>query len=311
MKKSPPTLILLYVLLGYVVTQFLWWGYLLYELNAEVLSLTVPALEDGSGRDLNQKLFMILGEGTVFFTLLIIGAFYIRKFLLSEQGLARQERNFLLATTHEFNSPIAAIKLNLQTLKRVGITSEQQMLMTESGLTNLNRLESLVSNILMASRIDAGKIQMYSEEVDLGEVVTSVLKRYEGLIKAAEIEVYLDLKSQTKLSLDKNAMEMVLANLIENAIKYASKSKLYLISREESKYVELVVADTGIGVSPDRLKQIFQKFYREQNEETRSQKGTGLGLFLVHELIRLHGGRVFAQVNDPQGLKVIINIPKN
>ena len=151
--------------------------------------------------------------------------FTSESFYYVNRGLLGKSEIFYLATTHEFNSPIAAIKLNLQTLKRVGITSEQQMLMTESGLTNLNRLESLVSNILMATRIDAGKIQMYSEEVDLGEVVTSVLKRYEGLIKAAEIEVYLDLKSQTKLSLDKNAMEMVLANLIENAIKYGLKVK--------------------------------------------------------------------------------------
>lgn len=310
MKKSPPTLILFYVLLGYVVVQFLWWGYLLYELNAEVLRVTAIHLNTDLDSELRKKMFMVLGEGTVFFTLLLIGAFYIRKFLLREQGLARQEHNFLLATTHEFNSPIAAIKLNFQTLNRPEITNEQRAMMTNSGIANVRRLEGLVSNILMASRIDAGKLHMYAELVEFDELVQSVLKRYEGLIRESGIMLNTDFQVETKLKVDRNAIEMVLENLIQNAIKYAPNAQLNVSVFENESSIDIVVADLGIGVSEDGMKRIFQKFYREQNEETRSQKGTGLGLYLVYELVRLHGGRVRAENNVPNGLKVIIQLPK-
>ena len=98
MQKPPKTVILLYVLLGYVVLQFVWWAYLIYDLNVELIDARHAIYDGGSsfirGEDVRRQLTMILGEGTVFLSLLLIGAYYIRKFILREHRLAKQERNF-------------------------------------------------------------------------------------------------------------------------------------------------------------------------------------------------------------------------
>src|SRR5690606_26179412 len=120
-----------------------WWGYLIYDLNVD---LSAASASDVSG-SLNRKLWMILGEGSVFIFLLMTGAFYIRKFILREHRLTRQERNFLLATTHEFNSPIAAIKLNLQTLKK----------RSEEHTSELQSRENLVCRLLLEKKKRNGR----------------------------------------------------------------------------------------------------------------------------------------------------------
>ena len=176
MRKTPRSVILVYVLLAYVVLQFCWWAYLIYGLNVELIN-THPSSDSES--EINAKLYMILGEGTVFLSLLIAGAIYIRNYLLREHKLARQERNFLLATTHELNSPLAGIKLNLQTLQREEISKQQANQMVTSGLKNVSRLEGLIQNILMASRIDSGKLSVDSSAVNLSQVINESLTKHQ------------------------------------------------------------------------------------------------------------------------------------
>ncbi|GAB5539535.1 MAG: HAMP domain-containing sensor histidine kinase [Salibacteraceae bacterium] len=308
MPKAPRAVILVFVLLGYVLLQFFWWAYLIYDLNGEILSVTN---NEDAAKLLDQKLYMILGEGTVFITLLIAGALYIRNYLLREHRLAQQERNFLLATTHELNSPIAGIRLNLQTLNRKEVTPDQSEQMIESGLKNLNRLEALVNNILTASRIDSGRFELLREKVSISNLIHGVLSRMKLHLDSKNIEVSNQVDPNLHYHLDARSLEIVVTNLLHNTIKYAPESKVFLKSKVSEKFIEVIYEDNGPGISPDLLKPIFRKFYRGENEETRTQKGTGLGLYLIKELTELHGGSVRANNIHPRGLQIILKLPEH
>ncbi len=306
MDGRPKVIVLFYLLLGYVVAQFVWWGYSIYDLNAELIVANdaLSALEGGASASANAlrgKIWMIMGEGSVFLTLLLIGAFYIRKFILREQRLAQQERNFLLATTHEFNSPIAAVKLNLQTLAKREVSGEQKQNILDGALSSTQRLEGLVSNLLIASRLDAGKLELLKESVDMHDMMETMKKRYTVLAQTASCSLEWATQEGLIINVDRHAVESALGNLIENAIKYAPGSKIKVGYETQMDGVQLFVADEGKGIARSERGNIFKKFYRSENEETRSQKGSGLGLYLVKELVRLHHGRITVTNNTPQG----------
>lgn len=309
MKKTSPALVLNTILLIYVLLQFSWWAYLIYELNAEILTLKHPNSEVDLTFELKKKLWMILGEGFVFISLVLVGFYFIRKFVIRENRIARQERNFLLATTHELNSPIAAAKLNLQTLMRPKLSQMQQEQMIHSGLSNVNRLEKLVRNILTASRIDGGKFQLDIQPTSLKEIVDETINRHRSQLESANIDLVLDIPESIVLAIDSDAMELVFENLIHNTLKYAPDSKFGISACIKGRSAQIEVYDTGQGLDDIEMAHVFKKFYRAGNEETRSQKGTGLGLYLVKEVIRLHQGTIKLKQNKPSGLRFVIEIP--
>ncbi len=310
MKKTSPALLLHSILLVYVLLQFSWWGYLIYNLNSEILHLSHDSDQQILEQEMKAKLWMVIGEGTVFITLLLTGAFFIGKYIIREQQMAHQERNFLLATTHELNSPLAAAKLNLQTLNRSELNEDQKTRMIESGLSNVNRLEKLVFNILTASRIDGGKFQLTNERIEVQPLIEKLIRRHEALLSEASIQSFLDIQNGLSINGDERAIELVYENLIFNAIKYAKASELHFEGCIKNNKVVLVVYDFGPGVEEAQLKSLFRKFYRVENEETRAQKGTGLGLYLVKEIIKLHNGTIRAINLKPHGLKFLIELPK-
>lgn len=310
MKGIPKAIFLLYILLGYVVAQFGWWAYLIYDLNVQIIDLNTQLYpsELRLENEVRNKLFMILGEGSVFMTLLFIGAFYIRKFVLREQRLARQERNFLLATTHEFNSPIAAIKLNLQTLQKRSLSEEQFKGVLGSALGANQRLELLVSNILAASRLDAGRFELHEEEVALQQVFQNLKNRFNLIALESGSELKFSCQADLKVWSDAGVIELIIGNLIENALKYAPSSPVLIDAKLNNGKVMISVSDFGPGIPRDEQEQVFRKFYRVENEETRSQKGTGLGLYLVRQLADLHGAKVQLKANTPKGCVFIITV---
>ena len=307
MKKTPKVVLLLYVLLGYVFAQFSWWAYLIYDLNREIFNANERLISIGgeamseAPSGLQNKLWMILGEGSVFLSLLLIGAFFIRKSIIRQQRLALQERNFILATTHEFNSPIASIKLNLQTLSKREMDADQRFQMLDGALSSAHRLELLVSNLLLASRLDGGNLEIFYEELDLKEHLSSISKRFDSLAEKSHNRLIIDCQEGLVLSADKSAFETIISNLIENALKYAPGTDVSIRAQKQKSSLVLDVLDAGPGIPKLERERVTKKFYRMGNEETRSQKGSGLGLYLVQYLVELHGAQLSIQDNSPKG----------
>jgi len=292
------TALIFYVLSAYVVIQFLWWGYHIIELTNELAK---------ESTEISSRVRMILGEGSVFLLLLLIGIWQIRRSIRKELKLSTRQNNFLLSVTHELKTPLAANKLYIQTIQKRDLSKEQTNDLLKKSIEENARLEYMIDNILNASRLENNALAIEKEEFDLVLLIQSVKKRFET-ISNQKITISFS-EDKIMLIADKFSVETILNNLVENAIKYSEDNALILIyASKNNNHIQFGVIDNGIGISKEDKVNVFNKFYRVGNEEVRTQKGTGLGLFIVAELVRKHAGKITCLDNDPQGtnFKIIL-----
>lgn len=294
--------ILFYLLTGYILLQFAWWAYLLIDLNQQLYASEGASL-------LRMKILMVAGEGSVFIIFLLAGIFIMQRTIRREISLVRQQRNFLLSVTHELKTPLAAIKLSLQTLARHGnLSSEQQSPIRQVALTNTERLHNLLDQVLLATRIESNTPFLKRELTDLSSFVPRAVDRISASL-AGRDRIKLEVEDDCSALADPNALESVLANLIDNAMKYGNTSEVRVKLRKVGKEVVIEIADFGPGIPAKEKHKIFSKFYRVGNEETRSLPGTGLGLYIVKELVHLLGGSLSLQDNTPHGSVFAVSLP--
>lgn len=294
--------VLFYLLTAYILLQFAWWAYLLVDLNR--LYYGPQGVET-----VNLKIWMVIGEGTVFLIFLLAGIYIMQRTIRKEIGLVRQQRNFLLSVTHELKTPLAAIKLGIQTLqKRKELKPEQRRPLEQSALSNTERLHALLDNVLLATRIESGQHPIQPAPTNLSALTEKIAVETASALGKSDF-IKISVQPDLTASVDGNAYESILINLLENAFKYGDGSEVVVELKRMNGELILSVKDQGQGIPADERKRIFAKFYRMGNEETRSKKGTGIGLFIVKELTELHGGRVRAEANAPQGSVFRVTFP--
>ena len=289
MKKQ--TAVIFYVLAFYVALQFAWWGYHLIELTQEVA---------GTDNIVTHKVIMITGEGLVFFLILSLGLWRIRSAIKRDQQLTIRQSNFLLSVTHELKTPLASTKLYLQTLMKREFPVEKRNELLQKALIENQRLEEIVEAILTASRIENGTMVAHKEWISLNDLMTELALNYNNRLEKEWIVLELD--EVIHIEADLFMTKTILINLIENALKYAGTSeKLTLFLHKDNQNSKFGVKDLGPGITKEAQADIFKKFVRLENEETRSQKGTGLGLFIAAEFTKLIGGKIQFKENQPKG----------
>lgn len=295
MKKQ--TSIFFYVLSTYVVLQFLWWGYHLIELSTEL-----AASQDYS----NSRIFMIIGEGSVFFLILLLGLWKIRSSIKKDIAVSRRQSNFLLSVTHELKTPLTSNKLYLQTLlKRKSLNENEREKLINSALKENNRLEGMIENILTATRIENHKLELNLEEVNLSKVIEETSNEWSEERTALTLEVDSGITFKTDVFI----IQTALINLLDNALKYGGPDvKITVYLKEKEGQIIFGVKDDGKGVPTKFRNAVFEKFTRVGNEETRKEKGTGLGLYIVAELIKLINADIECLPNEPVGSDFKITI---
>lgn len=253
---------------------------------------------------------MILGEGSVFIVLLAFGLYQIRKSIVREVALVQQQQNFMMAVTHELKSPLAAIKLQLQTmLKRENLSIEQRTMLLENAAADTNRLTHLTENILTATNIEQAQIHLMVEPIPIKSFLTDLIQPY-LLNNQTTIKLHID--ANDVVLADKIALNSVFVNLIDNSLKYANNPLEINISSEiKQQHIHLLFQDQGPGFKSSEVKQIFNPFFRGGNELTRRAKGTGLGLFIVKQLIKQMKGDIQIQTQYTQGASLLIQLPLN
>ncbi len=256
----------------------------------------------------DHALLRLLFMGSFFLILLVIAFAWIYRSLNKAIALNQQQNNFLLAVTHELKTPVAGMKLMWETLKRP-IAQEQKDKLIEQGVKENERMVELIDNILMATRMEADDIRFQKEIVNLIPIIRSYCERALS-INTKDQQFELKIPVEAMVNGDLISIKLVIHNLIENAVKYAPESSLITVDLQAQKgQWELQVKDQGLGI-PDKDKQkIFQKFYRLGDESTRNTKGTGLGLYLVKEIIQRHAGKVWVKDNQPTGSIFHLIIP--
>jgi len=276
-------LVLFYFLVFYATMQLLWWGYLLvrYEPNRKG---------------------MIIGEGLFFLLIFIWGAMRLRHLFSEEHKRQQQQQNFLLAVTHELKSPLAAVKLYLQTILKRDLDRERQRTFLSNSLKDIERLDDLVENVLLTTKLENRSCPLPKERFNFTELVQTVVDRLQKNACSTQV-IRSRLEENVMLVADRFAITNVVNNLIENAIKYSppcAHVSVRLKNREGSR-VFFSVADQGDGIPEREKKLIFNKFYRVGNESTRKTKGTGLGLYIVKTVLQKHNGTIKVKDNAPSG----------
>ena len=218
--------------------------------------------------------------------------------------LNKQQNNFLLSVTHEFKTPIAAIRLMLQTSKHPKVNDEKRIELVDNSIQSTHRLEELAENMLTAMQIESNAYQYNLSPVDYSNLVDKVInnQQIKGQI-SAEVEPDIVVEG------DDFILRMVVNNLIENAFKYSNNQPIEVSLTKDQKWKRLSIRDQGIGLKKEDYKNIFKKFYRVQDEETRVSKGTGLGLFIVKQAVEKHSGKVFVSANTDKGSTFTILLP--
>jgi signal transduction histidine kinase len=279
--------------------QFAWWGYHLIELSAYIPQ------EDAQ---LAKRIGMVFGEGAVFLFILIFGIYRIRKGIAKEFELQKRQNNFLLTVTHELKTPLAALKLYLQTLQKHNLTEEKKESIIDGALSENERLVQLIENILNTSRAENKAFELNKENIDLYLLNVQLTERYQKRYKSLQFK--MEVPEGLNLKADPNMLETILVNLLENAIKYGGAAQEITIKAVPlDRFITLTISDEGPGIAANERTHIFEKFYRIGNEDTRKASGSGLGLYLVAELVHLHHGQVRCQENHPKGCVFEVILP--
>lgn len=319
-KKLRLTTIIYWFLLVYIIAALLWWLFSLitqnqeiYNLQKEILSFKYPA----KSREYIQELERInnlkqrditkyVGEGITFLVMILFGAVYIYRSVRKQFRLQQQQQNFMMAITHELKTPIAVSRLNLETLQRHKLDELKKEKLLQMTLQETLRLDNLINNILISSQLDVNSYNRSLEELNFSDLVNDVANHFS--YRYPERKLVKKVEEEIDITGDPLLLKLMVSNLLENANKYSPKDepvtlKLY----NHDNITRLEVIDHGQGISVDERKNVFKKFYRIGNEQTRVAKGTGLGLFLCKKIAEYHGGSVTIADNQPQGSIFIVS----
>lgn len=318
------------VVIGYMIIAFAWWSILLHIKNSDAFKakaelLAIGLAAQGIIKDRTELVshpryieleakyrhqeWMIYGEATVFIFSLIYGIYMINRGHRSQVSSEQQTRNFLLSITHELKSPLSSIRLALETIEKRELDRNTVIKLSKNAIKESDRLINLVNDLLLAAKVD-GNYQPLLEEFDIQQVIKEEAVNYQHKYPEASIEIIAP-ESPIFLKADRQGISSVIGNLIENALKYSFENprvEIMLLSKDNK--VLLSIADFGIGISEEEKKKIFDKFYRVGNEDTRRTKGTGLGLYIVSEIIKFHKGKIQVVDNQPKGTVFKIVLPQ-
>ncbi len=273
--------------------QLVWWAYNIIELN--------KIIHHNPGI-IHQKTMMIAGESAVFILLLFTGVYFIRKSILKELALVNEKKNFTLSVTHELKTPIASSKLFLETLINRDLPKEQEKSILRKVYNDQSRLQQLVEDILLASKLDEHKVKLYPKKINLYDFVVSITQNMVG-----ENEIHYNIPKDLNIETDTFYFSSVIQNLHSNAVKYSDKEIIWE-AEQKNNMVYLRVKDFGKGIPKKERQNVFKLFYRMGNEDTRNSKGTGLGLYLVNKIVTLHSGKISVLENKPQGTIIEVEI---
>jgi two-component system sensor histidine kinase SenX3 len=291
--------------------------------NAIVLSITLGACLVALTIALNvtwviisKRSLILLVIGIPFFLLLIAGLILNTIFLVREVKRNERHDSFLNAVTHELKTPIASIRLYLETLQRRELTEAQRKEFYEIMLSDSERLLATVEQVLKAGEIgqrarNQVRLQVLFDDV-VRECIRTTLQRYH--LDSSTIHLTMDPKAE-QLSVVGNPEDLrtAVVNILDNAVKYSPQGPQLEVrlSLDGDAWLLLSVTDHGLGISPPHLERIFRRFYRVPARNVFRIKGTGLGLFLVRSIARQHGGDVVAESEgEGRGATIRMQLPR-
>jgi signal transduction histidine kinase len=251
----------------------------------------------------------ILSFATIMTVLVLFSVFLAREILE-----VRRQTTFIDSVTHELKSPLASIRLCLETLSRPELNELQRSRLREMMLGDVERLDALIEDVLQASRLEYGEHGHGFTEVDVVGLVQRVVSQASKRHRMLPEDVDVRLPEVLPISTDPVALELVVKNLVDNAIKYSDPPAhvTVIADTRENGGLHLEVIDRGVGIPRRALKRVFERFYRVDSEAVRGRRGTGLGLYVVASTVRRLGGHFRAFSAGPgTGTRMVIDLPEH
>jgi signal transduction histidine kinase len=219
------------------------------------------------------------------------------------------KQNFISLMSHDLKTPVAKIAGIADILKIKFNNTPEQTELIDNVMNSTKELNNFINSILDLTKIESQNLTLRKESKDVNKIIEGIVEKLEFEANAKQMKIETDLSPLYPIQIDTVLMNRVISNLIENAIKYAGKEKtIWVKTWDDAEWVYIDVKDNGVGVGPDDLANIFDKFYRVKNDSTHAIKGSGLGLYLVKYFIELHNGVITATSQLGEGTSFIIKL---
>lgn len=259
---------------------------------------------------------VLLFFGVIFFAAIILGMILNTGFLVREIRRNEQHDSFINAVTHELKTPIASIRLYLETMQSRETDEKQRQEFFRLMLLDTDRLLSTVEQVLKAGEAGYKRSARNRTELAFGDLVRECVDLAKTRHHLGENALHFDPAtngSEIKIQADPEALRTAISNLLDNAVKYSGENVDVTLQIEapDEKHAVLRVRDQGIGIPATELKRVFKRFHRVPGRAASRVKGTGLGLFIVRAIARAHGGKVFAEsAGEGRGTTVTLELPR-
>lgn len=252
---------------------------------------------------------LILGSGAL--GVIISGLVLMVTLWVRETREIRRQDSFIDSVTHELKSPLASLRLCLETLGRPTLLATHRAQLEAVMLDDVARLGDFIDDVLAASRLSQHRSGNQAHEVDVSRLLTTLTCEIRARYRKLGPQIQVTCPPAWRLVCDETALGTACKNLIDNAVKYSDPpANIRVFARRAQNAIEICVEDEGIGIAQQHAPRVFQRFFRVPSEATRRRRGTGLGLFVAQELLRELGGRVIirsAGVN--LGTRAVVRLP--
>jgi len=254
----------------------------------------------------------LLTLGCVSFVVIITTLVLFSVFLAREIRLVNRQTGFIDSVTHELKSPLASLKLCLQTQERPDLSPDQRNELRQMMIDDVQRLSNFIDDVLEASQLSETRTRHAADEVDLEDLVTRLAAEVIQSYKLPPDAIRAHIPHGLSLVTDRTAFETIVKNLLDNAVKYSlgldQPVEVNIDAQRQAHHLLLSIKDRGIGIPDKHIKRVFERFYRVPEEAVKMQHGTGLGLYVASVLVRLLGGTLRAESAVGQGTVMRIQI---
>ena len=267
-----------------------------------------------SEKQLVENYLQIIFSAVIFGISIAVVASYILSTITLKpvKDTVNRQSEFVENVSHELRTPLTIIQaqqeLLLQEPNSKIIDKSEEISLT---LEETKRLSKLTKDLLLLTRADSKKMVLNKEDIDIDEFIENLVKPYNELASMQEKIIQLELNFKNLILIDTNKLHQLIVILLDNALKYTETGDTITISTnlKDNKCI-IQVKDTGIGISDDGIKHVFDRFYREDKTRNRETGGSGLGLAIAHSIVKAHNGTIKASHNKPKGTIITIKIPR-
>lgn len=262
-------------------------------ISPEMFSISPRSLDELSD-DAHGRITMFISEGSFFMLVMLAGAFLIYRTLRKSEELNIRQVGFVQSVTHEFRTPLTSLRLYIETLQSGTVAGDRARQLYDKMLDDCARLDTMVDNVLQAGHFGGAKYDLNLSKSDLSQDIREYIDEMKPYLDRQNAVVEMDVEDNISVQTDYHALGRAVRALVDNAVRYSppDRRQIVVALKQSGNSAEISVSDHGPGIPSDEQPKIFDRFYRINNEKSRTVKGTGLGLYLVRQIVRAHGGTV-------------------